>query len=181
MSSDELKELQENAEHAREERGLAPVTLTMAVLAVLVAMVSLLGHRTHTEEVVLQDKITDQWAYYQAKNIRRHTDELFVDLTSSYPSGNPEQTEKLREKYKSEAERYNEDQSEASNEAHKLENEAKVEHRRADRYDLSEALVEIALVITSITLLSKRRVFWFIGIIIGIGGIVLAITGFLIA
>jgi hypothetical protein len=78
--SDELSELHENAEHARERPDLAPVTLTMAVLAVLVATVSLLGHRTHTEEIILQNKVTDQWAYYQAKNIRRHTDELFADL-----------------------------------------------------------------------------------------------------
>ena len=39
----------------------------MAVLAVLVATVSLLGHRTHTEEIILQNQVTDQWAYYQAK------------------------------------------------------------------------------------------------------------------
>src|SRR5579871_2290201 len=81
-TSEELQELQEHAEHAQHDRSLAPVSLTMAVLAVLVATVSLLGHRSHTEEVILQNKATDQWAYYQAKNIRRHTDELFADLSS---------------------------------------------------------------------------------------------------
>ena len=70
--SEEVHELQEHAEHARHDPSLAPVTLTMAVLAVLVATVSLLGHRTAVEEVVLQNKATDQWAYYQAKNIRLH-------------------------------------------------------------------------------------------------------------
>jgi len=35
---------------------LAPITLTMAVLAVLVATVSLLGHRTHTEENHLKNE-----------------------------------------------------------------------------------------------------------------------------
>ncbi len=78
--SEELQELHEHAEHAREHPDMAPVTLTMAVLAVMVAAVSLLGHRTHTEEIILQNKVTDQWAYYQAKNIRRHNDELFADL-----------------------------------------------------------------------------------------------------
>ncbi len=87
--SEELNELQEHAEHAREHPDLAPVSITMAVLAVLVATVSLMGHRTHTEEillkneeVLLQNKVTDQWAYYQAKNMRRHNDELFADLTT---------------------------------------------------------------------------------------------------
>ncbi len=96
--TEELSELHEHAEHAREHPDLAPVTLTMAVLAVLVATVSLLGHRTHTEEIILQNKVTDQWAYYQAKNIRRHTDELFADLTTIVASKDVEAATKLHEK-----------------------------------------------------------------------------------
>src|SRR5690242_1155351 len=65
--SEELTELQEHAEHAKGNAKLAPVSVTMAILAVLVAVASLLGHRSHTEEVVLQAKSSDQWAYYQAK------------------------------------------------------------------------------------------------------------------
>jgi hypothetical protein len=30
----------------------------------------MLGHRTRTEEVVLQTRSTDEWAFYQAKNGR---------------------------------------------------------------------------------------------------------------
>ena len=79
MGSEELQELHEHAEHAHHDPSLAPVSLTMAVLAVVVATVSLLGHRTHTEEVVFQNKASDEWAYYQAKSIRRHEDQIFVD------------------------------------------------------------------------------------------------------
>ena len=74
--SEELNELTEHAEHAKHDPTLVPVTVTMAILAVLVAVITLLGHRAHTEEVVLQAKSSDQSALYQAKNIRRHTDEL---------------------------------------------------------------------------------------------------------
>src|SRR5450631_2673873 len=97
--SEELTELHEHAEHAREHPDLAPVSLTMAVLAVCVATVSLLGHRTHTEEIILQNKVTDQWAYYQAKNIRRHNDEMFADLTTIVAAKDAEASAKLGEKY----------------------------------------------------------------------------------
>src|SRR5947207_2402261 len=103
---EELSELHEHAEHAKHDPTLAPVSLTMAVLAVLVAVASLLGHRAHTEEVVLQAKAADQWAFYQAKNIRRHTDELFTDLTSIQATTDAAASAKLREKYSQEAERY---------------------------------------------------------------------------
>src|ERR1700682_6806070 len=97
--SEELNELQEHAAHAKHDPTLAPISVTMAVLAVLVAVVSLLGHRAHTEEVVLQAKSSDQWAYYQAKNIRQHEDELFV---AGNGAGG---TAEVREKYAQEAER----------------------------------------------------------------------------
>ena len=99
MSADELQELQEHAEHAKHDPTLAPVSLTMAILAVLVAVVSLMGHRAHTEEVILQAKASDQWAYFQAKNIRGHEDKLFANLTTIANSSQTEALSKIREEY----------------------------------------------------------------------------------
>ena len=178
--SEELNELQEHAEHAREHPDLAPVTLTMAVLAVLVATVSLLGHRTHTEEIILQNKVTDQWAYYQAKNIRRHNDELFADLTTVVASKDAEAAAKLHEKYRAEADRYKDDQKELDAKARELEKDADLTRRKADRFDLGEVFLEIALVITSITLLSGRRVFWHLGLLMGTAGIVVAASTWIV-
>jgi hypothetical protein len=178
--SEELNELQEHAEHAKHNPTLAPVSVTMAVLAVLVAVVSLLGHRAHTEEVVLQAKSSDQWAYYQAKNIRRHSDEFFVDLTSVQSTMDTGALAKLRDKYVAEAARYKDEQKDIEDKAREMEAEVVVEMRRADRFDLAEVFLEIGLVITSITLLSGRRLFWVIGIVLGVLGTAIAITGFLV-
>ena len=178
--SEELNELKEHAEHAKENPALAPVSVTMAILAVLVAVVTLLGHRAHTEEVVLQAKASDQWAYYQAKNIRRHQDEIVNDVTSVQPSTDAAALGKLREKYSGEASRYKDEQKEIEDKAHEMEAEVATERNRADRYDLAEVFLEVGLVITSITLLSGRRVFWLLGILFGFVGIVLASTGFFV-
>jgi len=178
--TEELTELHEQAEHAREHPDLAPVTLTMAVLAVLVAAVSLLGHRTHTEEIILQNKVTDQWAYYQAKNIRRHTDELFADLTSVVATKDTEAVVKLHEKYRAEADRYKDEQKELDTKARELEKEAELARRKADRFDLGEVFLEIALVITSITLLSGRRMFWHLGLLLATAGVVLAASAWIV-
>jgi hypothetical protein len=180
MSPEELSELHEHAEHARHNPDLAPVSLTMAILAVLVATVSLLGHRAHTEEVVLQNKVTNQWAYFQAKNIRRHSDEQFADMILLSNPKDPELANKLREKYTAEAERYRDEQKELDSEARKLEREGEQERRRANRYDLGEVFLEIALVITSITLLSGRRTFWMLGMVLGVVGLMVAASGVLI-
>jgi hypothetical protein len=178
--SDELTELHEHAEHAREHPDLAPVTLTMAVLAVFVATVSLLGHRTHTEEIILQNKVTDQWAYYQAKNIRRHSDEMFADLTAVIASKDAEGAAKLHEKYKAEADRYKDEQKELDSKARETETEAELARRKADRFDLGEVFLEVALVVTSITLLSGRRIFWHLGLLTAVAGILFAASAFLL-
>lgn len=178
--SEELTELQEHAEHAKHDPSLAPVSLTMAVLAVLVAVVSLLGHRAHTEEVVLQAKSSDQWAYYQAKNIRRHTDELFTDLTSVEATTDAVALAKLRDKYSGEAARYKDEQKEIEDKAREMEAEVVTERSRADRFDLAEVFLEVGLVITSITLLSGRRIFWGLGLVMGALGIVVAATAFFV-
>src|SRR5579864_31006 len=180
MSADELQELQEHAEHAAHDPSMAPVSLTMAILAVLVAVVSLLGHRAHTEEVVLQNKASDQWAYYQAKNIRRHTDELFADLTSTMAANDAQKATQLHEKYQAEADKYRDQQKDIDAEARKLEQETQHERRRADRFDLGEVFLEIGLVIASITLLSGRRAFWYSGIVMGAIGLVVAGTALLV-
>jgi hypothetical protein len=178
--SEELTELQEHAEHAKHDPSLAPISVTMAILAVLVAVVTLLGHRAHTEEVVLQAKSSDQWAYYQAKNIRRHTDELFTDLTSVQATTDAAGLTKLREKYSGEAARYKDEQKGIEDKAHEMEGEVSHERNRADRFDLAEVFLEVGLVITSITLLSGRKIFWALGILLGVVGIVIATTGFLV-
>lgn len=178
--SEELTELQEHAEHAKDDPKLAPVSVTMAILAVLVAVVTLLGHRAHTEEVVKQAKIADQWAFYQSKNLRRHLDLFFNDLTSVQPTSDKEALAELRDQYSKEATSYKGDQKKIEDEANKLEAEFDVAHSQADRFDLAEVFLEVGLVITSITMLSGRRLYWFLGITLAVVGIGIAVTGFFI-
>jgi ABC-type siderophore export system fused ATPase/permease subunit len=167
--SDELQELQENAEHAHHNPSMAPVSLTMAVLAVCVAVVSLLGHRAHTEEVVLQ-----------AKNIREHEDILFTEMAAVVASNDAAAVAKVREKYSQEAEKYKHDKDEIQEQARELDREGAMEMRRADRYDLAEVFLEIGLVVTSITLLSGRRIFWHSGIVLSVVGVAVAVMGALV-
>jgi hypothetical protein len=170
----EIHEMHEHAHEAHADPSLVPVTMTMAILAVLVALVSLLGHRANTEQLLNQNKATDQWGYYQAKNIRRHSYEVFLDLLSVSEPKNAELAEKVKEKYEKEIERYTEEQKEIESEAKKLEAEVHVQGARTDRFDLGEVFLESALVICSITLLTKRRLYWVFGLVLGSAGLVVA-------
>lgn len=177
---EDLNELHENAEHGANERSLAPVTVTMAIFAVLVAGISLLGHRAHTEEIILQTQSTDQWAYYQAKEIRRRSYEVFLDDLSVFTLQNADEAAKLKDKYEKEVERYKGELKDIESEARENENEVMVQNNRADRFDLGEVMLEAALVICSITLLTRRRVYWAFGMLLGIGGVAVGLAGLFI-
>jgi hypothetical protein len=84
----------------------------------------------------------------------------------------------LREKYSSEATRYKDDQKEIEDKAREMEAEVETERNRADRFDLAEVFMEVGLVITSITLLSGRKFFWGLGVIMAAIGIALSATAF---
>ena len=174
---DELSELQENAEHGREDPSHAPISVTMAILAVLVATVSLMGHRAHTEELMAQNQATDQWAYYQAVNIRRHNYEMGVDLLSMAEFKNREKADKIQADYRKQADDYKKEQGEISDKAKEFESDSAHAQRKADRFDLGEVFLEVALVISSLALLSRKRIFWFLGIASGLAGLGTAVTG----
>lgn len=169
---------------ARHQHGdnpfLVPVSVTISILAVMIAGVTLLGHRAHTEELLLQTQATDQWAYFQAKNIRLHETQGIADLLSALAPQDKEKAATLREKYLKEVERYQGDKDDIGEKAKELEKERDLVSRRADRFDGGEGLLEIGLVICSITLLTRRRAFWLGGMLIGLAGVGLAITGFLL-
>jgi len=75
-----------------------------------------------------------------------------------------------------EADRYRDEQKELDAKAHDLEKEADLAHHKTDRFDLGEVFLEIGLVITSITLLSGRRLFWYLGLLFGGAGILVAVS-----
>ncbi len=179
MSHSEVHELHEQAEHGHAQ-GMAPVSFTMALLAVLVAAVMLMGHRSHTEEILLQNRVTDQWAYYQAKNLRRSNLEALRDMMGTLQSNDPEKTEAVEKKFDATIERYGDEQKEIEHEAHALESELRQTVRRADRFDMGEVLLEIGLVVTSITLLTGKRRFWYVGMVFGAAGVLVAGTAFLV-
>ena len=59
----EPTEMQEFSKQMKEggEESLTKISLAISILAVLVAMVMVLGHRSHTEAVLMQSRAGDQW------------------------------------------------------------------------------------------------------------------------
>ena len=179
MEANEAQELHEHAEHAAHEATLRPVAFTMSVLAVLVAVTTVLGHRTHTEAVLDQNKATDQWNYYQAHKIRGNDTEIALDLLGVVSVTDKAGAEKLAKSYADHEKKWNEDLKQEQEQAEATEAKVERAEARADRFDLAEALLEIGLVVTSITLLTHSRIYWYLGLVFSAAGLICVIAAFL--
>jgi len=176
MEANEAHELQEHAEHGAHESTLRPVAFTMSVLAVLVAVTTVLGHRTHTEAVLDQNKATDQWNEYQAHKIRSNDTYLASDLLSVMTVADKTAAEKIAKGYADHQTKWADQTKDDMEKAEALETKVEQAEARANRFDLAEALLEIGLVITSVTLLTHSRIYWYFGMIFALGGIASALS-----
>ena len=163
MEANEVQELKEHAEQGSES-AMRPVAFTMSVVAVLVAITTVLGHRTHTEAVLDQNKATDQWNLYQAKKIRANDTQLAGDLLSVLTLADKEAAAKITKTYADHQAKWTDDLKEEQQKAEALETTVGRAEVRANRFDLSEALLEIGLVISSVTLLTRAKSYWYLGI-----------------
>lgn len=179
MSLD-LEEMHEHAEHGAGDAKLAPVTVSMAILAVLVAMVSLMGGRIHADEMLAQTRATDQWAQYQAKVIRERSYEVLLDQLSVFTVQNPAKADEVKVKYSKEIDRYKGETKDIQTGAYATEADVKTLERRSNWFDISEVLLESGLVICSITLLTQKRFYWYLGLLASGAGALIAAIGLFI-
>lgn len=180
MEANEAQELQEHAEHGASESALRPVAFTMSVLAVLVAVTTVLGHRTHTQAILYQNQATDMWNEFQAHNIRSYATMLSENSLKVFTLSDKAEAEKLANDYADREKKWADKQKDEQAEATALQAKVEQAEARADRFDLAEALLEIGLVITSVTLLTRRYIYWLGGLFFSAFGVISGVSAFLL-
>jgi hypothetical protein len=141
-------------------------------------MVTVLGHRSHTEAILMQSRAADQWNEYQAQKIRMNNLSVTVDQMDLQPSLSAAATAK-REEYKTHIQKWETELAKEREDAESF--EQKVEHAEAKafRFDLGEALLQIGVVLCSITLFTRNHVYFLLGLALGATGIIVAGSAFL--
>ena len=180
MEANEAQELQEHAEHAEHSSSLRAVAFTMSLLAVLVAVVTVVGHRTHTEAVLNQAKASDTWNEYQAKKNRAYDTQLVTDLLGVVTVADENGAKKIAKGYADHQAKWADDLEKEKKVAEGFEEKVELAEHKADYFDFGEALLEIGLVISSVTLLTKSRIYWYAGLVFSVIGIVATVMGLLL-
>ena len=168
------EEVEEHVHHA-EEPFDKRVAGSMAIVAALLAVVSVWGQHLTTEELLLQQRSSDQWAYYQAKSIRRYISETTRD-TVQQVKGDPA----VVTRYNQAADKYRKDGEDIQKEAQGLQNESEETGRKAVRVHGGEVFLEIAIVFSSLAILTKRSILFGAGLLAGLAGIGISVSALLL-
>ena len=132
-------ELREAVEKAREPFDRT-VGATMAIVAAALALVSVLGSASLAGELLMQQKASDQWAYYQSKSIRRYQSESAADVLRAMPGPAPAAAAK---KYDANVDRYRKDSEQIQAGARELEHSSEVKGEQALRFHFAEVFLEM--------------------------------------
>ena len=181
MEPTEIQEFSNQLKEAGEEgESLTNISLAISILAVLVAMVTVLGHRTHTEAVLQQTRAGDQWNEYQARKIRADNTSTAIDLLRLQPSANAAAVESKIAEYQAHLDKWKDELHESQEQAREFEHEVTLAEAKAGRFDLGEALLQISVVLCSVTLFTRNRLYFFLGLAMGAGGVLMAATAMLV-
>jgi hypothetical protein len=179
-----------NTEELEEIKGKAftkRVALTTAIFAVVLAITSLGGNHAMKEMLLAQQQSSDQWSFYQAKVVREHLYRnqklrLEIDLIERGSGMKPEAKERVEGLLKKTAEeeaRYNAEKKEIEKEARELEHERDVNRNKDPYFDYGEVLLQIAIVMASVSILSGSRPVYYFAIISACLGTLSSLNGFL--
>ena len=168
----EQEEIEEHIHHAKEPFDKL-VAGTMAAIAAFLAIVSVLGQHFTTEKLLHQQKSSDQWAFYQAKDIRRYVAGATADLLTQ-SKADP----KSLEKYTRDSERYEKDKASIREKAEAFEKQSEAAGERAESFHLGEVFLEIGIVLSSLAILTKQKGFFYGGGFASVIGLVFAIRAY---
>jgi Domain of unknown function (DUF4337) len=167
------EEMHHHAEHAPSS-WISGVALSSALLAVLAAVSALLAGHHANEAMLDQMHATDHWSYYQAKGIKGNVLAAKLDLLTAL--GKP-----VSEKDQEKVGEYKKEQDEISTEAKELEKASSSHMEHHVIFARGVTLFQVAIGIAAISVLTRRRRFWFVALAFGLGGVGFLLQGLLLA
>ena len=164
------------------DRFAGRIAVMTAILATIGALISYQGGATQNaallfknEAAIKKTEASDQWNFYQAKSNKQNLAELGATLT----------TGKVADDYRGEVDRYRKEKEKIMVDAKALEQASRDADTRSEesmhshhRWAQSMALIQVAIALAAITLLTRRKWLQWMAYGAGIGSLVVAALAF---
>lgn len=170
----------------KKEKWLNYLALTTVIFAVCATLSTFRGGGFSTKSVLAQSQASDQWAYYQAKSIKGYLyelqkEKLEIELKSSgsrFSKALSEEYQKKIDAYSKKIKKYDEEKTKIEKDARDLETTRDETQKHSKAFGVAVIFLQIAILLSSIAALMKKKVLWILGMIVGSLGLVYFVNGF---
>lgn len=190
-AADAIREAKE--EQVRDERFRQRAAIVIGLLAMLLAITGLGGANATKEMLNANIQASDAFSFYQAKNIRQTSNQLTAEeleaLLLTQPTLDPNARAQIQQRidgFRATAARYESEPSTGEGKQELLARAQGFEQRR-DRagqqdpnFDYAQALYQIAIVLSSVSIVATSRRLLGLAIGLGVVATVLMLNGFLL-
>lgn len=164
------------------------LALTTVILAVCATLSTFRGSSYSTKSVLAQSQASNQWSYYQSKSIKGYLYELGLEkieleLREKKPTLAPDLVsdyQKLIDEYRSQITRYATEKKEIDSTARSQETRRDWAQSHSQTFGMAVIFLQIAILLSSIAALIKKKPIWFLGLAIGSVGVVYFLIGVLV-
>ena len=170
-----------------KERWTNYLAITTILIAVCATLSTFKGGGYSTKSLMNQSLASDQWAYYQSKGIKSYIFEAQLDNMTFQKSildqsGKGEITQKQYqlqiESLSKKVKKYSDDKKEIQKKAvdfEKVRDECKL---HSGAFGIAVIFLQVSILLSSISALTKRKYIWFLSLIVGVAGIIYFFDGF---
>lgn len=172
------------AEGLLKEKWTQWVALTTTIIAVCAALSTLKGGSNSTKTQILTTQETNKWSYFQSKSIKQHICEeqkMMLEI-EKLKNSSPEVLELINKNIESTTQdiaRYDKEKDEIKIEAETLNTVGSDFKKHAASFHIATMFLQICIMLSSVGVLIKKRLLWYVGITLGAIGIFYMVNGFL--
>jgi len=169
----------------KKERWLTYLSFTTVLIAVCATLATFKGGGYSTKALLSQSKASDQWAFYQAKSIKSYLydmqkENLELQLSNTAITASKDDLQKRIDGYAEKVKKYATEKEDIKKQAEELEKVRDDCKSHSERFGLAVIFLQISILLSSISALTKKKILWMIGMAIGAIGIVYFINGFIV-
>lgn len=175
----------EKKQEEKKEKWLGYVAMTTILFAVCATLSTFKGGQHSTKAVLSQSKASNQWAYYQAKDLKSYLhelqkEELELDLLKG-ERGSQAYVDAVRKDiaaYGEKIRKYDTQKEEIKKQAEEFEQIISQSRNHSQAFGMAMIFLQIAILLSSISALMKIKHLWFGGMVLGSVGLVFFANGF---
>jgi hypothetical protein len=172
----------------KKESWLNYLALSTVLFAVCATLSTFKGGGFSTRSVMSQSQASDQWAYFQAKGIKAYLYELQaekmeVELIGIQKTASKEAVAAYKDKiadYKKKVGKYESEKADIQEKAKNLETIRDDSQLHAKAFGVAVIYLQIAILLSTIAGLLKKKQVWYLGMASGALGLVYFADGFLV-